>query len=297
MWRVPPDLKMLKRLKTQMAEVRSKMSDVKNQLSEVRSSNAGSCDGQPSFFSIEQGALAACGTESCSKLQEIGMELLTKSSVTSCYIRNSASKKSNSPKPIRSGAAGSLSLRRAMDCGDSNLRLKGDSQTSEGGVGSSKLSSRHHSSRPLASSSASEALPKPEERPCEGSDSDVGVSGLAAVEKTRKVGALGSNSKGCRTEGAQSGGLESNSETGELQGMLSEGASAGPEEGMSSDSDIECDTENEEQEDATSASEGFNHTFSVQSSSEASERCSVFPEGDQVGPDDLGFVTGEDSTR
>ncbi|NXC41887.1 TRI37 ligase, partial [Penelope pileata] len=87
MWRVPPDL-MLKRLKTQMAEVRSKMSDVKNQLSEVRSSNAGSCDGQPSFFSIEQGALAACGTESCSKLQEIGMELLTKSSVTSCYIRN-----------------------------------------------------------------------------------------------------------------------------------------------------------------------------------------------------------------
>lgn len=88
MWRVPPDLKMLKRLKTQMAEVRSKMSDVKNQLSEVRSSNAGSGEGQPSFFSIEQGALAACGTDSCSKLQEIGMELLTKSSVTSCYIRN-----------------------------------------------------------------------------------------------------------------------------------------------------------------------------------------------------------------
>ncbi|XP_059685399.1 E3 ubiquitin-protein ligase TRIM37 isoform X3 [Gavia stellata] len=300
MWRVPPDLKMLKRLKTQMAEVRSKMSDVKNQLSEVRSSSAGSCDGQPSFFSIEQGALAACGTESCSKLQEIGMELLTKSSVTSCYIRNSASKKSNSPKPIRSGAAGSLSLRRAMDCGDSNLRLKGDSQTSEGKQGSSKLSSRHHPPRPLANSNASEALPKPEERPCEGSDSDVGVSGLnglAAVEKTRRVGALGSNSKGCRTEGAQSGGLENNSETAELQGVLSEGASAGPEEGMSSDSDIECDTENEEQEDATSTSEGFNHAFSVQSSSEASERCSMFPEGDQVGPDDLSFVTGEDSAR
>lgn len=37
---------------------------------------------------------------------------------------------------------------------------------------------------------------------------------------------------------------------------------------MSSDSDIECDTENEEQEDATSTSEGFNHAFSVQSSSE-----------------------------
>ncbi|XP_025927166.1 E3 ubiquitin-protein ligase TRIM37 isoform X1 [Apteryx rowi] len=313
MWRVPPDLKMLKRLKTQMAEVRSKMSDVKNQLSEVRSSNAGTGDGQPSFFSVEQGALAACGTESCSKLQEIGMELLTKSSVTSCYIRNSASKKSNSPKPLRSGAAGSLSLRRAVDCGDGNLRSKGDGQTAEGGMGSSKSSSRHSSPRPLSSGNASEALPKPEERPCEGSDSDVGVSGLnglAAVEKTRKVGALGSNSKGCRTEGTQSADLENSSETGELQGMLSEGASAGAEEagicqkhvlhllpGMSSDSDIECDTENEEQEDATSTSEGFNHAFSVQSSSEALERCSVFPEGDQVGPDDLSFVTGEDSTR
>ncbi|XP_062479431.1 E3 ubiquitin-protein ligase TRIM37 isoform X2 [Pezoporus occidentalis] len=300
MWRVPPDLKMLKRLKTQMAEVRSKMSDVKNQLSEVRSSNPGSCDGQPTFFSIEQGALAACGTESCSKLQEIGMELLTKSSVTSCYIRNSASKKNNSPKTVRSGAAGSLSLRRAMDCVDSNLRLKGDTQTSEGGVGSSKLSGRHHSARALANSSVPESLPKTEERPCDGSDSDMGVSGLnglAAVEKTRKVGALGSTSKGCRTEGAQSGGLESGSDTGDLQTVLSEGASAGPEEGMSSDSDIECDTENEEQEDGASASVGFNQSFSVQSSSEASEQCAAFPEGDQAGPDDLSFATGEDSTR
>uniref|UniRef100_A0A8V5H5S1 Uncharacterized protein n=1 Tax=Melopsittacus undulatus TaxID=13146 RepID=A0A8V5H5S1_MELUD len=248
MWRVPPDLKMLKRLKTQMAEVRSKMSDVKNQLSEVRSSNPGSCDGQPTFFSIEQGALAACGTESCSKLQEIGMELLTKSSVTSCYIRN---------------------------CG----------------VGSSKLSGRHHSARTLANSSVPESLPKTEDRPCDGSDSDMGVSGLnglAAVEKTRKVGALGSTSKGCRTEGAQSGGLESSSDTGDLQAVLSEGASAGPEEGMSSDSDIECDTENEEQEDGASASVGFNQAFPVQSS--------TFPEGDQAGPDDLSFATGEDST-
>uniref|UniRef100_A0A8V5H5S7 Uncharacterized protein n=1 Tax=Melopsittacus undulatus TaxID=13146 RepID=A0A8V5H5S7_MELUD len=296
MWRVPPDLKMLKRLKTQMAEVRSKMSDVKNQLSEVRSSNPGSCDGQPTFFSIEQGALAACGTESCSKLQEIGMELLTKSSVTSCYIRNSASKKSNSPKTVRSGAAGSLSLRRAMDCVDSNLRLKGDTQTSEGGVGSSKLSGRHHSARTLANSSVPESLPKTEDRPCDGSDSDMGVSGLnglAAVEKTRKVGALGSTSKGCRTEGAQSGGLESSSDTGDLQAVLSEGASAGPEEGMSSDSDIECDTENEEQEDGASASVGFNQAFPVQSSSEGR----TFPEGDQAGPDDLSFATGEDSTR
>ncbi|XP_054503172.2 E3 ubiquitin-protein ligase TRIM37 isoform X2 [Agelaius phoeniceus] len=229
MWRVPPDLKMLKRLKTQMAEVRSKMSDVKNQLSEVRSSNAGSGEAQPSFFSIEQGALAACGTDSCSKLQEIGMELLTKSSVTSCYIRNSASKKSSSAKPLRSGAAGSLSLRRAMDSGDGNLRLKGDSShPAEGGLGSSKLSARPHT-RALA---GPEALPKQEEPPCEGSDSELGaaaLNGLAAAEKNRKVAALGSNSKGCRAEGAQPGGLEGSSEPGELQGLGPEAAAAAEE--------------------------------------------------------------------
>lgn len=66
---------------------------------------------------------------------------------------------------------------------------------------------------------------------------------------------------------------------------------------MSSDSDIECDTENEEQEDGASVSVGFNQAFSVQSSSEASEQCSAFPEGDQAGPGNLGFATGEDSTR
>lgn len=38
--------------------------------------------------------------------------------------------------------------------------------------------------------------------------------------------------------------------------------------GMSSDSDIECDTENEEPEDAASSTDGFNHAFAVQSSSE-----------------------------
>ncbi|XP_075760793.1 E3 ubiquitin-protein ligase TRIM37 isoform X2 [Pelodiscus sinensis] len=314
MWRVPPDLKMLKRLKTQMAEVRSKMSDVKNQLSEVRGSNAGSCEGQPSFLPSDQGALAACGTESCSKLQEIGMELLTKSSITSCYIKSFTNKKSNSPKATRSGAAGSLSLRRAMDCGDSNLCAKGDGQTSsEGGIGNSKSGNRHGSPRPLTNTNAPEALPKPEERECEGSDSDAGISavnGLTTAEKTRKAVSQGSNSKGCRTEGSQLTDLENSSETGELQAILSEGTSAGQEEGglcqkhvlhllpgMSSESDIECDTENEEQEDAISTSDVFNHAFDVQPSSEVLELCSVFSEGDHIGPEDLNFGNGEENTR
>lgn len=89
MWRVSPDLKMLKRLKSQMAEVRSKMSDVKNQLSEVRSSNATSSDGQPAYFSgDQQGALAACGAESYSKLQELAREVLMKSLLSGYCVQN-----------------------------------------------------------------------------------------------------------------------------------------------------------------------------------------------------------------
>lgn len=88
MWRVPSDLKMLKRLKTQMAEVRCMKTDVKNTLSEVKGSNAASGDMQASLFSADQVALAACGTENSGRLQDLGMELLAKSSVASCYIRN-----------------------------------------------------------------------------------------------------------------------------------------------------------------------------------------------------------------
>lgn len=53
--------------------------------------------------------------------------------------------------------------------------------------------------------------------------------------------------------------------------------------GMSSDSDIECDTENEEQEDATSPSEVFNQAFSAQPSSEG--RAAAAPLHSQTFPD------------
>lgn len=88
MWRVPSDLKMLKRLKTQMAEVRCMKTDVKNTVSEIKSSSAASGDTQTNLFSADQAALAACGTENSGRLQDLGMELLAKSSVTSGYIRN-----------------------------------------------------------------------------------------------------------------------------------------------------------------------------------------------------------------
>ncbi|XP_048375159.1 E3 ubiquitin-protein ligase TRIM37 isoform X4 [Sphaerodactylus townsendi] len=311
MWRVSPDLKMLKRLKSQMAEVRSKMSDVKNQLSEVRSSNATSSDGPPAYFSGDQGAFAACGAESYSKLQELAREVLMKSLLSGYGVNTAAPKRSHSSKAGRSGAAGSLSLRRAMDCGDGNLRPKGDCQnTSEGCLGKMKPSSRHGSPRGLTGGCASEALLKPEDRHCETSDLDAGMSGLngiTPVEKARKMMALG-----CHLDGTESADLENNTEAGELQPGLSDGALAGPEDdglcpkhvlhllpGMSSDSDIECDTENEEQEGgepARASPDVLNQAFQAQCSSEALELCSVFPEGDEVGSNDLPFATGKDCT-
>ncbi|XP_063655114.1 E3 ubiquitin-protein ligase TRIM37 isoform X14 [Pan troglodytes] len=261
MWRVPSDLKMLKRLKTQMAEVRCMKTDVKNTLSEIKSSSAASGDMQTSLFSADQAALAVCGTENSGRLQDLGMELLAKSSVANCYIRNSTNKKSNSPKPGRSSVAGSLSLRRAVDPGE-NSRSKGDCQTlSEGSPGSSQSGSRHSSPRALIHGSIGDILPKTEDRQCKALDSDAVVvavfSGLPAVEKRRKMVTLGANAKGGHLEGLQMTDLENNSETGELQPVLPEGASAAPEE----------DTH------------------------------SSFPDGEQIGPEDLSFNTDENSGR
>ncbi|XP_012300874.2 E3 ubiquitin-protein ligase TRIM37 isoform X7 [Aotus nancymaae] len=262
MWRVPSDIKMLKRLKTQMAEVRCMKTDVKNTLSEIKSSSATtSGDVQTSLFSADQAALAACGAENSGRLQDLGMELLTKSSVASCYIRNSTNKKSSSPKPARSSVAGSLSLRRAVDPGESS-RSKGDCQPlSEGSPGSSQSGSRHSSPRALIHGNVGDILPKTEDRQCKALDSDAVVvavfSGLPAFEKRRKMVTLGANAKGGHLEGLQMTDLENNSETGELQPVLPEGASAAPEE----------DTH------------------------------SSFPDGEQIGPEDLGFNTDENSGR
>ncbi|XP_033039576.1 E3 ubiquitin-protein ligase TRIM37 isoform X8 [Trachypithecus francoisi] len=300
MWRVPSDLKMLKRLKTQMAEVRCMKTDIKNTLSEIKSSIATSGDMQTSLFSADQAALSACGTENSGRLQDLGMELLAESSVANCYIRNSTNKKSNSPKPARSSVAGSLSLRRAVDPGESS-RSKGDCQTlSEGSPGSSQSGSRHSSPRALIRGSIGDILPKTEDWQYKALDSDTFVvavfSGLPAVEKRRKMVTLGANAKGGHLEGLQMTDLENNSETGELQPVLSEGASAAPEEGMSSDSDIECDTENEEQEEHTSVG-GFHDSFMAMTQPLDEDTHSSFPDGEQIGPEDLSFNPDENSGR
>lgn len=88
MWRVPSDLKMLKRLKTQMAEVRCMKTDVKTTLSDIKGTGIASGDIQANLFCADQAALATCGSENSGRLQDLGMELLAKSSVAGCYIRN-----------------------------------------------------------------------------------------------------------------------------------------------------------------------------------------------------------------
>nr|XP_045015125.1 E3 ubiquitin-protein ligase TRIM37 isoform X3 [Jaculus jaculus] len=297
MWRVPSDLKMLKRLKTQMAEVRCMKADVKNTLSEIKSSVA-SGDMQTNLFCSDQAAVAACGTENSGRLQDLGMELLAKSSVASYYVRNPTNKKNNSPKPARSSIAGSLSLRRAVDSGE-NSRSKGDCQTlSEGSPGSSQSGSRHNSPLALTHGIIGDIMAKSEDRQCKALDSDAVVvavfSGLPTAEKRRKMVTVGANAKGGRLEGMQMSDLENNSETGELQPTLPEGASAATEEGMSSDSDIECDTENEEQEEHTSMG-GFNDSFMTQAPDEDSH--SSFPDGEQIDSENLHFSTDEVSGR
>ncbi|XP_018417229.1 PREDICTED: E3 ubiquitin-protein ligase TRIM37 [Nanorana parkeri] len=302
-WRVSPDLKMLKRYKSQVLEVRSKLSAVKSQLCDVRSSSAS--EGQLSTAG-ELDSLATGSGEGCSKLQELGMELLRKSSLASCYVRNSASKKCNSPRHSRSSErAGSLSLRRAVDCGDSGHRVKGEGQVpSEGCNSGNKNGSRHGSPRSLTNGSPE----APSSSKAEDRQADLLSAEIQAMclEKTRKIVTLGPNSKGWSgKDNSQTGSLDSDQETGDLNPVLSDGASSYPDEaavcskhvlhilpGMSSDSDIECDTENEEQEESLNCA-GFNETFTTQPSGE--DQGFSFPD-DNISSEDLHFA-GEDSGR
>ncbi|XP_054441465.1 E3 ubiquitin-protein ligase TRIM37 isoform X2 [Pteronotus mesoamericanus] len=208
------------------------------------------------------------------------------------------SKKSSLPKPARSSIAGSLSLRRAVDSGENSLS-KGDCQPlSEGSPGSSQSGSRHSSPRSLAHGNVVDVPPKPEDRQCQALDSDAVVvaviNGLPTVEKRRKMVTLGANVKGGCLEGMQITDLENNSETGELQPILPEGASAAPEEGMSSDSDAECDSESEEPGEHSGLG-GFHGSFLAQPPDEDTH--SSFPDGEQIGPEDFSFNTEEKSGR
>ncbi|XP_073471268.1 E3 ubiquitin-protein ligase TRIM37 isoform X2 [Aquarana catesbeiana] len=307
-WRVSPDLKMLKRYKSQVLEVRSKLSAVKSQLCDVRSSNAseGQLNTVGDLDSLD--SLATGSGEGCSKLQELGMELLRKSSLASCYVRNSTSKKCNSPKHSRSGErAGSLSLRRAVDCGgEGGHRVKGEGQVpSEGCNSGTKNGSRHGSPRSLNGSPEAPSSSKADDRQADLLSAEIQSM---CLEKTRKIVTLGSNSKGWSgKDSSQAGSLDSDQDAGDINPVLSDGASSYPDEatvcskhilhilpGMSSDSDIECDTENEEQEESLNCA-GFNETFTTQPSVE-DQGCS-FTDNNNISSEDLHFAAGEDGGR
>ncbi|XP_077152453.1 E3 ubiquitin-protein ligase TRIM37 isoform X3 [Ranitomeya variabilis] len=307
-WRVSPDLKMLKRYKSQVLEVRSKLSAVKSQICEVRSSSTGPNEGQTNCPG-ELDTLATGNGEGCSKLQELGMELLRKSSLASCYVRNSSTKKCNSPKHSRtSERAGSLSLRRAVDNGDTNHRAKGDTQVSSEACNNSNKnsSSRHGSPRSLGTGSPE----TPSSSKAEDRQPDLLSAEIQAmcIEKSRKIVTLGSNSKGWSGKDiVQPGSLDSDQDAGEINPLLSDGASPYPDEaglcskhvlhilpGMSSDSDIECDTENEEQEESITCG-SFNDTFTAQPSGD--DQGCPFPDDNNINTEDLHFAAGDNGGR
>ncbi|XP_043910211.1 E3 ubiquitin-protein ligase TRIM37 isoform X2 [Protopterus annectens] len=299
MWRVPPDTRILKKLKSQMAEVRSKMSDMKQQISEVRQSSAASC-GEPGPSAAgfpDHSPTVTCGVENCRFLHELGVELLTKGAVANAYARNV--KKNVSPMCSRSGAASSLSLRRAMDFGENIHNAKEESPcSSEGG---SKPNSRHGSPKSQANCNSPEGLlnAKSTEENAESARAEgfsaTGLNGLMPLEKTRKILSLGSNTKVCHTVGVQASKSEDNAEISERHNVLLEGAAALPEKAscqkhvvhlladVSSDSEIECDTDNEQDDsspnDWCSSREAPSHI-----------------EGDQNNSEEL-FFTVEDNER
>uniref|UniRef100_A0A4W3KHA9 Tripartite motif containing 37 n=1 Tax=Callorhinchus milii TaxID=7868 RepID=A0A4W3KHA9_CALMI len=123
--RSPPDSGVLKRLKAQMAEVRSKMSEVKSQMCAELGVNCPTCPG-------EQGPSGACGTDGVQR-HESALDLLSKGASSGNCLRFVSTKKSISPKAGRSSAGSSLPLRRGLDCGDKDLHGQSDAQNSTEG--------------------------------------------------------------------------------------------------------------------------------------------------------------------
>ncbi|XP_016119021.1 E3 ubiquitin-protein ligase TRIM37-like isoform X2 [Sinocyclocheilus grahami] len=121
--RSTPDSGVLIRLKAQMAEVRSKMSDVKGQLEarsgagRVSSLGASNHDRGPSMDS-EMGP------------SRKPSELLFKAPVSSRHSWSGV-KKAGSPKQESVGTLGGLSLRRALDAGEKELRGAGRESPTE----------------------------------------------------------------------------------------------------------------------------------------------------------------------
>ncbi|XP_016119015.1 E3 ubiquitin-protein ligase TRIM37-like isoform X1 [Sinocyclocheilus grahami] len=308
--RSTPDSGVLIRLKAQMAEVRSKMSDVKGQLEarsgagRVSSLGASNHDRGPSMDS-EMGP------------SRKPSELLFKAPVSSRHSWSGV-KKAGSPKQESVGTLGGLSLRRALDAGEKELRGAGRESPTEPAPclregsfsldGSLKARSVQSSPPSLGSSSSSSDKPS-------GSKHEELLYGASASELfsvTALNGAAVLATKQRRTPAAGPGLLMDSSlncdqeSAGEIHPSLlslaepSSSSSSRPDEGllgqkqpnhvlpgMSSDSELDCDMENEN-EDEVVALEAGDCAFDT--------RTLPCP-GEQLIPDDLSFVTGETTER
>ncbi|KAG9351869.1 hypothetical protein JZ751_023120 [Albula glossodonta] len=303
--RSAPDSGVLIRLKAQMAEVRSKMSDVKCQL-EAR--GTGDLRAGPSGAVVEQGPPAdsdSAGT----RRKPTDLELLGKGA-TARHCR-SGGKKASSPKQEASGASGGLPLRRPADTVDKDLRgLAGDTaseasvcprEPSSNAEGALKPRSVHSSPPSLGGPSSSDkpSSSKHDEQLYGASSSDLfsiaGLNGIVPMAKSRRSPGMGA---GLLTDGSLDCDTEGTSEIRESLLALSEGTSSRPDEGllcqkqglhllpgMSSDSELECDTENEDEAVALEAGDCRYDT-----------RALPCP-GDQLSSDDLSFTTGEATER
>ncbi|KAJ8266545.1 hypothetical protein GJAV_G00131660 [Gymnothorax javanicus] len=302
--RSAPDSGVLIRLKAQMAEVRSKMSDVKCQL-EARG-GAGEARAGPSGAAVEQGPSA--DSDPGTRRKPSDLELLGKGAA-SRHCR-AGGKKGHSPKQESVGAVGGLPLRRAVDSVDKDLRSLGDMTTDSSTCPREVPSSVEAALKPRSVHSSPPSLggPSPTDKPC-GSKQDeqpygatgsdlftiAGLNGIVPVAKSRRAPAMGASLLTDSSLDCDSGG------PGELHDSLlalSEGSSSRPEEGllsqkqvlhllpgMSSDSELECDTENEDEAVALEAGD-----------CPYDSRALPCP-GDQLSSDDLSFTTGETRER
>ncbi|XP_056593268.1 E3 ubiquitin-protein ligase TRIM37 isoform X1 [Triplophysa dalaica] len=302
--RSAPDSGVLIRLKAQMAEVRSKMSDVKGQLEARGEANprvsSQALNHDPSM-DLEMGP------------NRKPSDLLFKGPVSSRHSRSGV-KKAGSPKQESLGALGGLSLRRAVDAGEKELRVAGRESPTEPALcpreGSSSLDG---SLKPRSVQSSPPSLGSCSSDKPSGSKHDEVYFKSSAAELFSVTAVNGASALATKQRRAPDAGsavltdslLNCDQENaGEIHQSLlslaepSSSSSSHPDEGlmcqkqthhklpsMSSDSELDCDTENEDEAVALEAGDCQFDTRTLP--------CA----GEQLIADDLSFVTGETTER
>ncbi|XP_039612792.1 E3 ubiquitin-protein ligase TRIM37 isoform X1 [Polypterus senegalus] len=266
-----PDSGVLIHLKAQMAEVRSKMCDVKNKLEARGGVSTAEPRSGASECLLDQGSTS----ESEVPTRKLGnLELLTKGATFNKYSRSS--KKTSLSKPESAAVARSLSLRRAVDSTEKEAACSSGegrswptealSITEDFSPGATKPRSSHSSPTALRSASPCEksSTTKHEDQSYGATGTDIfgitGLNGILHLDKLHRVSNAGSGlltdgNLECDQEGSN-GIQESLLALSERSSRMEEGLMCQKQvlhllPGMSSDSEIECDTENEEDSGAS----------------------------------------------